>query len=464
MGGSDTNFAEVTTAEINEMGENLAFTMGEIDDLVNVGLNYIVTVGDISSFPGYDADPGLNAATFTIRITPVKDASGMLPPTFVGQAPTPELVYASSDAAIQMDPSPEFVPASLLTARVADADLNTDPSIIDITTVEVTADDGITATVTLTLEELGVNRGVFAANLPDEFSNVALGTTVTVIYEDVAGGAIPNEFITAYSTAVAVLGAGTIQFDPVTYSYAENGGTATVVVTRVNGTAGIVTVDVLGNNLVIEDTNGGATIFSDVAGLGSVLFGDVNDPKAGALQFDHSTNSIYLKTLNTDAIIIDNNQNIGLGTAPSTNYSGSSIWLNLGPNTYFHANSTPTGAGYTSMLQNAYFHSISFSYLYLSDGYASLFQQDTGGFFFQSAPSGLAGNVATMTDLFRMTNAGAVSGLVQRAPVQASLPHPCSPGPLVLLNPAGKTHPRTCLLMPRLCGAALLLYQCLRRA
>ena len=45
---------------------------------------------------------------------------------------------------------------------------NLDPNVIDTAIVEISTSDG--ASESLTLEELGENRGVFAGNLPDEFS------------------------------------------------------------------------------------------------------------------------------------------------------------------------------------------------------------------------------------------------------------------------------------------------------
>ena len=196
MGGSQDDFAEVTAAEINEMGENLAFTMGEIDDLVNVGLDYVITIGDVSTFGG---------DTITIRVTPTADTSGAPAPPYVGDdghpvTPVPELVFTSSDAAVLLDPSPEFIVGSLLTARVGDADLNTDPEVIETVDVEIATDNGLSDT--LTLVEQGENRGVFVASLPEEFSNVAIGTVVTMTYVDANTGTAEGVTKTSSSTAV----------------------------------------------------------------------------------------------------------------------------------------------------------------------------------------------------------------------------------------------------------------------
>ena len=222
----------------NDWSNNPLYFMGPIDDLVNVGLNYVVTVGDVSGF-----------SNFTIRITPIIADAPLVQPTYVGVVPDPPLVYASSDAIIQLDPSPAFIPGSLLTARVADADLNNitdlnDDNAIESTTVEVTTSDGSVASYTLTLEELGENRGVFAGNLPDAFSNVAVGTTVIVTYLDVSGGAGgANESIIATSTAGTSLPSGNVEFNPASYTVAEDGGNVVLTVDRIDGTLGEVTVE-----------------------------------------------------------------------------------------------------------------------------------------------------------------------------------------------------------------------------
>ena len=81
MQTSNMSSNTIPDVDITSYGSNLAYTMGEIDDLVNVGLNYVVTVGDVSAFPD---------SSFTIRITPTKDTSGTLPPAYVAAGiPTP---------------------------------------------------------------------------------------------------------------------------------------------------------------------------------------------------------------------------------------------------------------------------------------------------------------------------------------------------------------------------------------
>ena len=68
----DEAFAEVPADKIAEWETNEWFSVGVIDDLVNVGLNYIVTIGDTASFE-----------SFTIRVTPSVDTSGAGVPEFI---------------------------------------------------------------------------------------------------------------------------------------------------------------------------------------------------------------------------------------------------------------------------------------------------------------------------------------------------------------------------------------------
>jgi len=184
QGSEDNNaaFSAISAEKILDMGENLSYTMGEIDDLVNVGLNYIVTVGDITTFPVSAEN------TFTIRITPTKDTSGesgqpLADPAYVGEDPIPWLLFRSSDAEVLLEPVDEFVIGSLLTARVGDADLNQDSESAETVNVNISA-LGL-ETISLELTEQGENRGVFAATLPEEFSNVPVGTVVTMSYVEI---------------------------------------------------------------------------------------------------------------------------------------------------------------------------------------------------------------------------------------------------------------------------------------
>jgi hypothetical protein len=197
MGGADSNFKEITAAEFEAMAANLACTMDEIDDLVSVGLSYIITVGNIKSFQNN---------TFTLRVIPTKDTSGTPPPPYAGFTPEPELVFTSSDADVLLEPAGTFPVGALLTARVGDADLNIDPFRIESVDIRISTSTGLSGI--LKLLEQGENRGVFAATLPDEYSNVAVGTTVTMTYLDADTGTATDVSKESSTTATAVSNTG----------------------------------------------------------------------------------------------------------------------------------------------------------------------------------------------------------------------------------------------------------------
>jgi len=166
MTGAAERFAAIPDATIAAWGQDPLYTVGEIDDLVNVGLNYIVTVGDTASFD-----------SFTIRVTPSVDTSGAEVPAYDGKKVAPPLVFGSHDGVVSITPVPTFPVGGLLTARVGDADLDLDSEAIDVVDVAI-AVDGVDTGV-LTLVELGLDRGVFAATLLASYSARPAGSVVT---------------------------------------------------------------------------------------------------------------------------------------------------------------------------------------------------------------------------------------------------------------------------------------------
>ena len=105
MNGAAGEFTQIPAGTIESWGSNLTYTMGEIDDLVNVGLNYIVTIGDVADF----------GSTFTIRITPQLDSSGTGDPAYMDQTPAPILTFGSPAGVVEISPCPSFVVGSLRT-------------------------------------------------------------------------------------------------------------------------------------------------------------------------------------------------------------------------------------------------------------------------------------------------------------------------------------------------------------
>lgn len=197
MRGAADGFAAVSSTEIQAMGANLSYTSDLIDDLVNIGLNYVVRIGDVSSFPVSASN------TFTIRVTPAADDSGIPAPAYVGYPPNPLLLYTDSNASVLLQPEISFESGSLLTARVGDADLNQNPAVAEEVDVTIATSNGLSDT--LTLVEQGANRGVFAATLPDAFSNVPPGTVVTMAYYDASAALERTASTTAAGTPEPVL-------------------------------------------------------------------------------------------------------------------------------------------------------------------------------------------------------------------------------------------------------------------
>ncbi|RRQ21587.1 choice-of-anchor F family protein [Thiohalobacter thiocyanaticus] len=197
MRGAEDSFAAISADEIQAMGANLSYTSDLIDDLVNIGLNYVVRVGDVSTFPASANN------SFTIRVTPTPDTSGSGVPAYVGQTPDPLLLYTDSNASVLLQPEPTFEIGSLLTARVGDADLNQDPMVTEEVTVAISSNSGLSDA--LTLVEQGANRGVFAATLPDSYSNVTPGTVITLAYTDVSEAMEKTSTTTAVDVSTPVL-------------------------------------------------------------------------------------------------------------------------------------------------------------------------------------------------------------------------------------------------------------------
>ena len=169
------------------------YEQSDIEDVLNLGLNYIINVGDNTSI----------GSKFTVRFTP-HVASNQSQPAFVSNPP-PALNYTDSAGIIVMDvqmvPDEEAVStvpgddptvdaydaplvalrsvveqpenvidqSAVITVGVADGDLNTDPGIAEKVEITVTSDQGEMELVTLT--ESGADTGKFIGTLAAEVAN-----------------------------------------------------------------------------------------------------------------------------------------------------------------------------------------------------------------------------------------------------------------------------------------------------
>lgn len=87
MRGNIHGWAEVDAATLVDWGSNPLYSSGEIEDLLNLGLNYIVTIGTVdATWPTWN---GTSAATFTIRLIPIQDTSGIGDPGYITNPPPP---------------------------------------------------------------------------------------------------------------------------------------------------------------------------------------------------------------------------------------------------------------------------------------------------------------------------------------------------------------------------------------
>jgi len=181
--GNDNGFAVVDDTTLYQWAMDPLYAVDVVEDTLNLGINFIVEVGDVSGFTD---------SKFTIRYTPILDeASTQVEPGWITNPPF--LSYNGSMGVISINPNPSFVPGTPVTVRVADADLNRDATLIDTFELNVTNDQGEVELITL--NELDVNASVFEGVLPtadttatgsdnDGTLNVTEGSVVTATYND----------------------------------------------------------------------------------------------------------------------------------------------------------------------------------------------------------------------------------------------------------------------------------------
>lgn len=205
MKGNNDGFAEVTALDLATWESNSAYSVDVIEDVLNLGLSYIVEIGNVSTFPA--AANG----TFTIRITP-KFATTQVAPGYVANAAPALSDYLSDKGTLSITPAPSFTIGNTLTLVVADKGLNRFTTVAEEVEISVTTSLGETETITLT--EIGLDSGVFKATLPtvlgttagindDGSVTVAKGTVVTAEYTDgdIDGSSGGTAVVSASTTA-----------------------------------------------------------------------------------------------------------------------------------------------------------------------------------------------------------------------------------------------------------------------
>ncbi len=182
--GIADNWETPTDTEFLQWDTDPLYMESEIEDTLNLGLNYIVNIGSNNAI----------GSTFTIRITPHVSVN-QDPPSYVDGSgnPIPPVRPTITDGTVAISPAPTFIIGDTLLLSVKDEDQNTNPAVKDTTTVTVTTDTGDKETVTLT--ETEVSSAVFTATIPSELTtsspavgdgkiNVIKDAEVTVTYVD----------------------------------------------------------------------------------------------------------------------------------------------------------------------------------------------------------------------------------------------------------------------------------------
>ena len=86
MLGNADGFAPVDAETLAAWMDDPAYEVGEIEDLLNLSLNYIVRLGAVDeNWPTWDAEG--STASFTLRFVPIADTSGLGEPGYVSNPP-----------------------------------------------------------------------------------------------------------------------------------------------------------------------------------------------------------------------------------------------------------------------------------------------------------------------------------------------------------------------------------------
>lgn len=184
--GTD-DFMTVSDEVIRVWARDPLFFEDRIEDLVNLNLNYFVSVGDVTHFPDWD---GISA-TFTLRITPKKDTSGTAAPVYAGKTPVPSLVNTDPVGVLTISSGSTFTTGDVLEIYVSDGNvaasdnvrtvvsavtsasgetgiIASDDKVVvadSVRTVEVEVTSTLGDTEIIILEEVTEGRGVFSGTL-----------------------------------------------------------------------------------------------------------------------------------------------------------------------------------------------------------------------------------------------------------------------------------------------------------
>jgi len=182
--GIKDGWIDVTPEELLSWMVDPLYTLGKIEDTLNLGLNYVVEVGENRTI----------GEKFTIRVTPhVAPEANQTAPNYIdenGNYIMPPMDYNGTDVHLVISPSPEFTIGTNVSVGLADTELNKAVDIEDTYIITLTASNGDEENLTLT--ETDVNSSVFVGTIGTDLDavlqqdgtvNVTNGTVVSVSYK-----------------------------------------------------------------------------------------------------------------------------------------------------------------------------------------------------------------------------------------------------------------------------------------
>ncbi len=216
--GEADGWAPVNQTTLLTWATNPLYFVGLIEDVLNLGINYIVEVGENANI----------GDTFTIEITPHADTNQTVP---VHMSEAPSLPDIPSAGSIVIVPEPTFDIGTTLRVAVADIDLNIDEGAEDNVTVTLTSTN-FSGELELLLTETDVNSSVFTGDLvthleevgDNDISTVLDGTVITATYVDADNGAGGTDVVVSASTTAT---AEVVDPDPGTDPSSGGGGGCT---------------------------------------------------------------------------------------------------------------------------------------------------------------------------------------------------------------------------------------------
>lgn len=183
--GKEQGWAEPSAEELLTWMADPLYSLGKIEDTLNLGPNYVVEVGQNSTI----------GKSFTIRITPhVAPDANQTAPSYIdaqGDYIMPPTDYNGTVAKLVISPAPEFTIGADLSVGIADTTLNKFDDQNDTYVITLIANNGDEEN--LTLNETDVNSSIFVGTIStdenavadDKVVNVVNGTIVSVTYSGI---------------------------------------------------------------------------------------------------------------------------------------------------------------------------------------------------------------------------------------------------------------------------------------